>query len=287
MLARRDQFSFWLVGLLVLMVILVGSEAVRAGDVGRVVLKNGLPVELTALAAVAWVYGSVGGALRLITYCVTLALLVLALPLSWHGMLNYPYQNMEQAFIHALRSPSANLTGTSSRGGYTVGLRSELAMADYIKRVVGEQQHEVLTDNSQTYAVILLNGRPQVFVDRSQHGDGPWKRTLENPYGKVKYMLINTQSSSDLIRQRYPTAATGGNPSFTPVFTTARYTLVAVAFRPPQNAASKARAAAASHPSTQSTAPQVTPAQPGGESSGSSTTTTTRTTTTTTSRSQP
>ena len=234
-LAHRDGFSFWLVGLLILMVILVGGEAVRAGNVGQVVLKNGLPVELTALAALAWVYATAGGALRLISYCVTLALLVLALPLSWHGMLSYPYQNMEQAFIHALRNPGKNLTGTSSRGGYTVGLKSELAMADYIKRVVGEQNHEILTDNSQTFAVVLLNGQPRVFVDRSQHGDGPWKKILESPYGKVKYMLINTQSPSDEIRQRYPTAATGGNPSFRPVFTTARYVLVAVAFRAPNS----------------------------------------------------
>jgi hypothetical protein len=287
-LGRRDIFSFWLAGLLLLMVILVGAQAVAAGDVGRVVLKNGLPVELMALAGLAWVYYE-SGSLRLISYCVTLALLVLALPLGWHGMLSYPYQDMEQAFIHALRDPGKNLTGTSSRGGYTVGLRSELAMADYIKKVIGEQQHQVLTDNSQTYAVILLNGRPQVFVDRSQRGDGPWKRTLENPYGKVRYMLIAYKSPSDLIRQRYPTAATGGNPSFTPVFTTARYVLVAVAFPPPQTAASKARAAAASRTTgqTQTRVPTVTPSQPGGESTSTSTATITRTTTTTTSRSQP
>jgi hypothetical protein len=106
-------------------------------------------------------------------------------------------------------------------------------MADEIKRVVGTRTHSVLTDNSQTYAVITLTGRPNVFIDRSQRGDGPWRRLLSHPFGRVRYMLIAQQAPSDLIRTQYPAAARGADPALTPIFTTPRYTLVRVASQAP------------------------------------------------------
>jgi hypothetical protein len=232
LLRRRDALCFWLAGMLALTVVLVGSEAVRAGDVGRIVLKNGLPVELVAFVSMAWLY-SIAGRFRLPVLIATIAALVIALPLAWNAMLSYPFQNMEQAFIHAVRAPGTDLSGTASRGGYTVGLRSELAMADEIKRVVGTRTHSILTDNSQTYAVITLTGRPNVFIDRSQRGDGPWRRLLSHPFGRVRYMLIAQQAPSDLIRTQYPAAARGADPALTPIFTTPRYTLVRVASQAP------------------------------------------------------
>ena len=253
--AFRDDMALWLAGFIALAIVLIGSQAVIVNDVGSVVLSSALPVELLALAGMAWLnYTAVR--LRLLVQLVTIAVLVVAVPLSWHSMLTYPYQNQEQAFVHALQSPDRDLSGTSSRGGYTVGLDSERAMAAYILRHAGRREHAILTDNAQTYAVILLTGRPAIFVDRNQHGQAAWNHLLDSPYGHVRYMLIASQSRSDLIGARYP-AAKEGNSSFTPVFTTPRYVLVAVARHAP---ASKVGGAATATTTTQSAAQTVTSA---------------------------
>jgi hypothetical protein len=208
-------------------VLLVGSEAVEAGNVGRVLLENGLPCSLVGFMGMAWVYAT-NQSLRLPIFAAMAAMLVLAIPLAWHAMQTYPYQDMEEGFVHAIQHPSENLTGTGSRGGYAVGVESEVRMAAYIKQAVGTKNHQVLTDNSQTYGVITLTGRPGVFIDRSQRGDGPWKKLLNKPYGRVRYIL-EALTPADLVRTRYPRAATGGTPELTPVFTTQRYVLLKVA----------------------------------------------------------
>jgi hypothetical protein len=241
-LLRRDTLSLWLAGLMALTVLLTGSGAVTAGQVSRVVLSNGLSVELVAVVALAYVY-SVATTLRLPVLAGMLAVLVLAIPLAWNGMLKYPYQNMEQAFVHALQHPSQNLTGQGSRGGYTdIGVQSEQQMASYIKQTLGHRQHQILVDNANSYGVIILTGRPQVFVDRSQRGDGPWKQKLDNPFGHVGYMLI-AHSAGDLIHLRYPNAIAGGNPDLKVVYTTKRYTLVKVVAAPPGQLAATLRSA--------------------------------------------
>jgi hypothetical protein len=224
---ERDSMSLWLAGLLALTVLLVGSEAVEAGNVGRVLLENGLPCSLVGFMGMAWVYAT-NQSLRLPIFAAMAAMLVLAIPLAWHAMQTYPYQDMEEGFVHAIQHPSENLTGTGSRGGYAVGVESEVRMAAYIKQAVGTKNHQVLTDNSQTYGVITLTGRPGVFIDRSQRGDGPWKKLLNKPYGRVRYIL-EALTPADLVRTRYPRAATGGTPELTPVFTTQRYVLLKVA----------------------------------------------------------
>jgi hypothetical protein len=227
---KRDRLCLWLAGFLAFTVLLIGGAALRVQELSTVSLEGGMAVQLVAFVALARVY-TISGPFRSSVFAVMLASAVVALPLAWHGMLTYPFQDMDQAFINALRSPGKNLTGTGSRGGYTVGVQSEQEMAAYIKHVVGNRKHSVLTDNAQTYAVMMLTGRPSVFVDRSQRGDGPWKEILNSPAGHVRYMLIAAQAPGDLIRTRYPSAATGGTPGLTPVFSTQRYVLVAVAPR--------------------------------------------------------
>jgi len=89
--------------------------------------------------------------------------------------------------------------------------------------------------------VILLSGRPGTIFNRIDEGDAVWRSVRSDPYGRVRYLLIDTQAKDDLIRERYPFAASGADePYLTPVFTTtpARYTLVRVA---PKGPAERAR----------------------------------------------
>jgi hypothetical protein len=141
-------------------------------------------------------------------------------------MQTYPFQSQEQAFVRALET-GEDQEGTSSIGGFHVGIAPELRMADFINRTVTER-HAILTDNAQSYAAILFSGRPQLFFDRVQRGDGDWMAVRDRPYGHVGYMLIATQARGDLLRQRYSAAANGADPNFPTVFRTSRYALVRV-----------------------------------------------------------
>ena len=92
----------------------------------------------------------------------------------------------------------------------------------------------VLTDNAQTYGVILLNGQPQVFFDRIDKGDAKWNSVLDDPWGKVRYLLVAyNPRSGDLIQRHYPQINAGTVPGITPVYRTDRYVLARVADRKP------------------------------------------------------
>jgi hypothetical protein len=222
-----DVMALWLAGFTALGLALVGADALLQGHVGVITLSDGLTVALTALVGAAWLYKS-QETLRGTVWLLTAIMLALALPLSWKAMQHYPYQNLEQAFVRAIQTGHSQ-EGTVSIGGYRVGIDPEREMAAYLHHNVGDAQDQVLTDNAQTYGVILLDGRPSVMFDRVDKGDAAWLSVRDNPFGRVRYMLIAYRSRADLIQQRYPQAAAGVVPGLTPVFRTSRYLLVAVA----------------------------------------------------------
>jgi hypothetical protein len=232
-LRANDVMSLALAGFLALGLVIVGADALVQNDLGVLHLSNGLPLALTALLGAAWLYRSQVEA-RMPIWLATLAVMAVGIPLAWSAMQHYPFQNLEQAFARAVDTGHSQ-EGASSIGGFTVGIEPERQMAAYIDRVVGKEKHAILTDNAQTYGVIMLSGRPQDFDNRVNKGDGPWFTARESPYGKVKYMLMAYRAPGDLVRQRYPEAAGGGNPNLTPIFHTSRYVLLRVA-RPPSGA---------------------------------------------------
>ncbi|HEY7892379.1 MAG TPA: hypothetical protein VIC05_09250 [Solirubrobacteraceae bacterium] len=239
-LSRREETSLWLAGLVALALVIVGADALLSGKVSVLTLSDGLTIGLVAFVGAAWIYRSSNGAGTPV-WLIALALLAATLPLAWQRMQSYPYQNQEQAFVRALKT-GADQEGTSSIGGYHVGIAPEVRMADYIDRNVS-LGHAILTDNAQSYAVILLSGRPQLFFDRVQRGDSVWKSVSERPYGRVAYMLIATQAKHDLLRSLYPEATNGTDPSFHVLYRTSRYILVQVPSRSPTLATAAAAVA--------------------------------------------
>ena len=66
-------------------------------------------------------------------------------------------------------------------------------------------KNAILTDNAQTFGVILLTGRPEQFFDRIDKGDARWNDALTDPDGEVQYMLLNRNAASgDLITEPLP-----------------------------------------------------------------------------------
>ena len=129
-------------------------------------------------------------------------------------MREYPFQSQEQAFTRAVLTGD-DQDGSNSIGGFRVGTNAEERMAAYINANV-DGRSEVLTDNAQTFGVILLSGRPELFFDRVDKGDETFRDVIARPHGRVSHLLLAKQVSGDLIRRRYPTARRDASPPASP-----------------------------------------------------------------------
>ncbi len=217
----------------------IGSAAI-AGSVDAIELKDALPGMLAALAGLAWLHYLFEN-MRTIVAIGTIAGAAIALPFAWDQMKNYPHQNLEQAFTRAALS-NEDQEGTSSRGGFTVGIRQERDAANFITGLdTGEG--DILTDNSRTFGVIDITGEPELFFDRVDEGDDEWEAVLDDPFGQVQYMLIER---SDLVADRYPGIEDDEVDGFEVVTSNDRYTVVRVAEENP-NAEPTASAAGPSN----------------------------------------
>ena len=214
----------------------IGSAAI-AGSIDAIELKDALPGMLAALAGIAWLHYLFEGA-RTIIAIGTIAGAALALPFAWDQMKDYPHQNLEQAFTRAALS-NEDQEGTSSRGGFTVGIRQERDVANFIEGL-DSGRGDVLTDNSRTFAVIDLTGEPELFFDRVDEGDDEWESVLDSPFGEVQFMLVER---SDLISERYPGIEDDEVEGFEVVTSNDRYAVVRVAEEDPGGEAGAAASA--------------------------------------------
>jgi hypothetical protein len=224
-LIKRDELAAWLAAFSLLALLGPATEALVYHDASQIQLDKGLSLLLMSVYGAAALYRSLHK-LRLWIALALIAGLAGSIALVWQGMSTFPYQNLEQAFHRAVVTGHSQ-EGTVSRGGIGVGINSELAMAQYINTHVHANK-SVLTDNSQTYAVILLTGKPGLFRTRIDHGDTPWLRAVKHPPASVKYMLVAQDASGDLIRQAYPQAATGDTAGLTVAYSDPRYTLLSI-----------------------------------------------------------
>jgi uncharacterized membrane protein len=223
--ARGNPFALWL-GVLLGAAILTPAMAIvlRLTD-SPMLMRNALPILLLAMVGAIWLARSADEGSTLVAALVVVAL-VLSIPWTLNQMKTYRYQNLEAPFAAAIT------TGESQEGAETlnrekVGIVSEQAMAEYIRNNVS-RDNSILTDNAQTYAVMMLTGHPEYFVDRIDESDGPWKETARNPAESVDYMLMSTSDNGDLLTKLYTDAATGSDPSLQVVYRTPRYVLVGV-----------------------------------------------------------
>ena len=219
----KASISFGLASLIFINVAFLIIRAASQGTVATIALHDLLPVMAVALAGIAWLYYS--SELRGLIWIVALVGGIIALPTAWIQMQDYPHQDLEQAFTRAI-STGDDQEGTSSRGGFTVGIEWERSMADYVNGL-HLKTDQVLTDNARTYGVISLSGHPNTFLDRVDKGDPTWRQVLLSPSGQVGYMLAE-RSSQDLVLAQYPGADRGKVPFLQPVVENDRYALMKV-----------------------------------------------------------
>jgi hypothetical protein len=229
---KRDGVGW---GLLVIGLCIAAAPVIRAvaADQANLLdLAYGLPLAVFAVGAVAW-FGRDGWS---VVSAVVIGIgLIAAIPLSWNAMQDYRFQDQAEAFTRWVDTRDSQ-EGTKSISGYTVGIDPELAMANYINNEIPQKKTSILVDQNFSYGVMLTSGRPQNFYDRSDKGESTWQATIDNPFGKVDYMLVTTSRAGDQIAKKWPTAAQGGEAGMTPVFRTDRYVLIQVSeTRPPSD----------------------------------------------------
>ena len=229
--SKRDEMSCWLSILALTGIVAIGAGALIEQDFNVLAMRNALPVLIVCVAGAGWLYRILPN-LRTIIWIAALVGLVLTAIGSWNAMQRYPFQGQEQAFVRAIKS-GADQDGSNSIGGFRVGTKPEQRMAAYVNAHV-RGRSTILTDNAQTFGVILLSGRPERFFDRVDKGDGTFRQTVQRPYGRVSHVLMAKQANGDLIRRRYPTAASRVAAGLTPVFETERYLLLELAGRDPR-----------------------------------------------------
>ena len=222
--SAKDAIGYGLCGLIAITVGYPVVNAAIAGSVDVIELRSALPAMIAGLAGIAWVHLRAEGR-RSTTWRVAVAVGVVALPLAWSQMSSYPHQNLEQAFARAISSGD-DQEGTTSTGGYQVGIAPEREMADFIDDQ-GIGDNRILTDDARTYGVIDLTGDPGLFFDRVDHGDDEWDQALASPAGRVDYLLVS-RTAADRGLAAYPGADQGDVRSLTPVAVNDRYALLQV-----------------------------------------------------------
>lgn len=259
-LVRNGDLSWGLFFLFIFALAVPVSRVLVADQADLMTLSAGLPIALLALAGAAWVFWAeenwrVGVGLIMIIG------LVAAIPLGWDAMKNYEYQDQAQAFTRWAEDRDSQ-EGTASKGGYTVGIDPELSMAEYVNENVPQLDDSILVDGNFSYGPMILSGRPYLFFDRADSGEGDWEAARDDPFGKVSYMLVTISRAGDQLSKAFPNAVAGGEPGLTPIFRTERYVLVEVAATQPQSQEEQQGAAGTDEPQPQSTPRPITPVRP-------------------------
>ncbi len=223
--ARRNVFALWLAVLLVVTVLTPGVTALAGLDDTPVQLGDALPILLVAVVGGIWLVRSAVHDPTVVAGALALGLLA-SIPWTFSAMETVERQGLERAFHDAVATGRSQ-EGVRTVDGSYVGYDLERQMADYLTDHV-DATSAVLTDDAATYAVILLTGAPDLFLDRVDRSDEAWARAAAAPAEHVRYLLLSVDTTRDRLSRLYPAAAVGDDPALETVFSNARYSLVAV-----------------------------------------------------------
>lgn len=158
---------------------------------------NVRPMPLVLLT-VGWLYATSRSALvRRGIWLAAAVGLAISIPLTWHTMRTFAFRLDEPQFARALvtgRDQAHRMTG--------IDPVEDQRMARYVDAHV-QGENAILTDDVQTFGVVLATGRPGMFLDRIDLGDAFWLEIAHAPYGHVQYLLLSWLGA-DRLRQLYP-----------------------------------------------------------------------------------
>jgi hypothetical protein len=220
-------------GIVLVNPIVTGLLVFKTGAPNLVQLRYNMRVMPLAVIGVGWLlFVLINKRLRTLVAVAAIGLLSIALPLTWNMMRTYPIQFEEQAFTRALFSGRSQ-EGTISVVQYQIGIDHERSAAEWITTHI-KGRHRILTDDAQSYDLMLLSGNPSLFLDRIDIGDVRWRHVLNDPFGKVGYVVVCRIRPIDLVNVRYPRLLDGGLPGFKLVYENPHWAVFAVAKTAPK-----------------------------------------------------
>jgi hypothetical protein len=223
--ARRDGFTLWCAAFLIATIVTPGAAAALKLTTSPMAMRSALPILLVSVVGAVWLARALRAQHVLVAGLLIVALAA-SVPWTFSQMKNFKHQNLEAVFAAAL-STGESQDGARNQSGQLVGIKNEEEMASFIRAHV-HGRNAILTDNAQTYGVMLLSGSPSRFFDRVDKSDGPWKQIALAPGGKVQYLLLSRGNPNDLLTQLYPGAAKGADRQLTVAYSNERYVLVNV-----------------------------------------------------------
>ena len=225
---QRNVVTLVIAGVVLVNPVVTGLLVWKTGAPNLFQLRYNMRAMPLAIIGVGWLlYCCRGKRERMLLAGMSVFLLTLALPLTWNTMKTYPIQFEEQVFTRALFSGRSQ-EGTVSCCSYSVGIDHEIAAANWIKNHI-RGRHNILTDDSQSYDLMLVGGNPSLFLDRIDIGDARWYRVLDDPYGKVGYVVVSRIRPIDLVNKRYPQLLRGGLAGFHRVYENRHWAIFRVA----------------------------------------------------------
>jgi hypothetical protein len=228
---RRNLITVVVALTVLLNPVLTGVLVAKTGAPNLFQLRYNMRAMPLAIVGVAWLlYSYRSNLVRLSIGVSAIVLLAVSIPLTWNTMRTYPIQFDEQSFTRALLSGHSQ-EGTVSVVQYQIGIQHELDAASWIESRV-HRPHRVLTDDAQSYDLMLLSGNPSLFLDRIDVGDARWHDVLNDPFGRVSYLLVSRIRRIDLVNERYPQLLKGGLPGFHLVYRNAHWSIFSVSSNP-------------------------------------------------------
>jgi len=225
---RRHPTTLVIAGIVLVNPIITGLLVLRTGAPNLFQLRYNMRAMPLAVIGVGWLlHVCTNRRAKMAVAGGAIGLLVLAVPLTWGTMKTYPIQFEEQAFTRALVSGRSQ-EGTISVVQYSIGIDHERAAAAWITSHI-KGRHDILTDDAQSYDLMLLTGNPSLFLDRIDIGDARWHRLLNDPFGKVEYVVVSRIRPIDLVNERYPRLLRGGMNGFRLVYQNPHWALFRVA----------------------------------------------------------
>lgn len=170
-----------------------------------------------AMVGIAWLLAMLPAARRRLAALAALAVLVGSGFSTGVTMLAFPHALGEEAFLRGVLTGSVQ-DGVSPPGGTGVSIDDQREMAAYI-RAHAPGSNVILTDDARNYGVMLVDGRPDRYVDRIDFGDPAWLRLLERPRPSIRFFLVERGATRardpvffDRIVDRFPALGTGERP---------------------------------------------------------------------------
>ncbi len=207
--------------------------AALADSAGAVDLRSALPAIVAGCAGLAWVHLRAAGRRPLIL-ATGIVLAAAALPLAWTQMESFTNQDLEQAFTRGISSGD-DQEGLATAGGVLAGTDREREMARFIEEQ-GVEEGRILTDDSRTFGVIAMSGRPELFLTPTSAGGDEWDEVASEPAGQADFALV-ALGGGDRILAAHPGAESGESPGLEPFAANDRYALLRVTGAEPAESA--------------------------------------------------